>query len=57
MNRQQTLLVAALWATAILASAALHAPAFLSLILLPTLAAVSLQPARARACLTRSTTP
>lgn len=57
MSRPQNFLVAALWATAILASAALAAPAFLSLILLPALAVLSLRPVRPDACRNRSITP
>jgi len=54
MKSQYTLASAVLWAAAIIAAAAFHAPAFLALVLLPSLAAVSLlvQPV---ACRTRST--
>jgi len=55
MTRQHSL-VAALWAAAILAAAALGTPTFLSLILFPSLAAVSLL-ARPDVCLRRSYTP
>jgi hypothetical protein len=56
VNKQQTLFAALLWAAAIIASALLDAPTFLSAILLPSLAAASLlmQPT---ACLKRSATP
>jgi len=42
MTRWHTLAAALLWATAIIAAATLAAPAFLTLILLPSLAAASL---------------
>jgi hypothetical protein len=42
MNRRFLIINAMLWATAIVASAVLHAPSFLSLILLPGLASAGL---------------
>lgn len=54
MNQKFVLTTAILWAVAIIASAAAGASTFFSLILLPSLAAVSLLIARPRVCLTRS---
>jgi hypothetical protein len=56
MTRRHTLAAALLWATAIIAAAALAAPSFLTLILLPSLAAASLL-IRTDVCATRSHTP
>ena len=56
MTRQHALAGAMLWAAAIIAAAAVHAPTFLSLTLLPSLAIISLL-ARADACINRSVTP
>lgn len=56
MTRQQRLAVAVLWAAAMIAAAAFDAPAFFSLILLPTLAAAALL-VRPDVCLNRSHTP
>ena len=48
MNRREVIANSILWAAAILASAILHAPTFLTLVLLPTLATGSLLLARRR---------
>jgi len=54
MTRRQTFAHALLWATAIVASASLQAPSFLSLIVLPALGAMALlaqsAPAQRAAC-------
>lgn len=56
MNRQQTLTDAMLWGAAVIAAAILGAPPLLSLILLPSLALMSLL-GRPRACAGRSSAP
>jgi hypothetical protein len=54
MKKNYVLANAVLWAAAMLAAAALKAPNFLSLVLLPTLATLSLLMTSWRACLNRS---
>ncbi|MEO8999372.1 MAG: hypothetical protein ABI227_10130 [Rhodanobacter sp.] len=54
MRKQYILANAILWAAAIVAAAAVAAPVFLSLVLLPTLATLSLLMAGPDACLNRS---
>ena len=54
MRKRYVLANAVLWAAAILAAAVLKAPHFLSLILLPMLATLSLLTAGPDACLNRS---
>ncbi len=54
MNRKYVLANAILWAVAIIASAAAGAAAFVSLILLPSLAAISLLGARPPLCFKRN---
>lgn len=56
MRRQDIFAEAALWAAAIIAAAATGAPSLLSLILLPSLATISLL-ARPDTCTHRSVTP
>ena len=56
MSRQNTFAEAVLWAAAIIAAAATGAPSLLSLILLPSLATVSLL-ARPDTCTHRSVSP
>jgi hypothetical protein len=48
MNRRDVIANSILWAAAIVASAILHAPLFLTLVILPTLATSSLVLARRR---------
>jgi hypothetical protein len=55
MKKRYVLANAMLWAAAILAAAVLKAPDFLPLVLLPTLATLSLLTVAADACLNRST--
>jgi hypothetical protein len=55
MKNRYVLANAVLWAAAILAAAMLRAPGFLLLVLLPTLATLSLLTVAADACLNRST--
>lgn len=54
MNRQRNQADAILWAAAIIASALLGAPHFLCLIVLPTLAVLSLRKERQTTCFNRS---
>lgn len=54
MKQKYVLAIAILWAVAIIASAVTGMSTFFSLILLPSLAAVSLLIVRPRLCLTRN---
>ncbi|HEX8776770.1 MAG TPA: hypothetical protein VF738_01525 [Rhodanobacter sp.] len=54
MKRPYVLANAVLWAAGMVAAAALKAPVFLTVVLLPLLATLSMQAARADACLHRS---
>ncbi len=48
MNRKPYLANSILWASAIIASAIMHAPAFLTLVLLPVLASTALVTTRSK---------
>jgi len=54
MKRPYVLASAVLWAAGMIAAAALKAPVFLTIVLLPLLATLSMLAVRADACLHRS---